>query len=443
MVSNLRPNSSLTIPENDVSTVQRDRNPQKKRPKAPWGSLKIPPRVHFDESDIYDYQYRLANAISLIQRSTKISARDKELIWNFDKMLQATNVSIGRRAKYLYHLKTIGENFGTRFEKAKRPDVETFVGSWLNTQNYKAQTRNDYIIILKRLFKFIRTGSVEREIPFPEEVRFLKSTIKANERELPEFLTPADVESMIGISDNQRDRAMLAVGFEAGLRASELLLLNVGDVSFDELGAIIMVRHGKTGSRRVRLISSAPILTQFLDVHPKKHDISAPLWPTESTNYRYERMSWQAWSERLKRIARDAGLPKRRIHNHMLRHGSATEAAKILKDSELKVRYGWSMTSKMASVYVHLSSQDLDAKLSQAYAGKVLKPMKPEFSPTKCIRCGEDNSPATRYCQKCGSPLDPAEIERAKLEPQMIQNKLETLEKVVANMLSDGKNGKK
>ncbi|MGI0092130.1 MAG: tyrosine-type recombinase/integrase, partial [Nitrososphaerales archaeon] len=404
-----------------------------------WGSLKIAPRVHFDENDIYDYQYRLANAFSLIDRSTKISSRDKDLIRGFDKVLQATNVSIGRRAKYLFHLKTIGENIGLPFESANRKDIENFIGSWLYTQGYKAQTRNDYVIILKRFYKFLRTGSVDREEPFPVEVRFLKSTIKANERELPEFLTPRDVESMIKVSSNQRDRAMLSVGFEAGLRASELLLLSIGDASFDDMGAVITVRHGKTGSRRVRLISSAPVLAQFIETHPRKHDPSAPLWPTEATNHRYKRMSWLAWSRRLKQIASDARLPKRKIHNHMLRHGSATESAKILKDSELKVRYGWSMTSKMAAVYVHLSSQDLDAKLSQAYSGRELRPTKPEFSPIKCIRCGENNTPATRFCQKCGSPLNPDEIEKSRLEPQMIQNKLDLLEKTVSQMISNGK----
>lgn len=75
---------------------------------------------------------------------------------------------------------------------------------------------------------------------------------------------------MIKVSDNLRDRDMLSVGFEAGLRASELLMLDVGEVSFNDIGAKIMVRQGKTGSIRVRLIFSAPILAQFVVTHPKE-----------------------------------------------------------------------------------------------------------------------------------------------------------------------------
>ena len=42
-------------------------------------------------------------------------------------------------------------------------------------------------------------------------------------------------------------------------------------VSFDSNGAQIMVA-GKTGMRRVRIIASAPLLTQWLENHPRKED---------------------------------------------------------------------------------------------------------------------------------------------------------------------------
>ncbi len=53
---------------------------------------------------------------------------------------------------------------------------------------------------------------------------------------------------MIKASDVLRDKTMIAVGFEAGLRASELLTIRVGDLSFDELGARVKVK-GKTGEK--------------------------------------------------------------------------------------------------------------------------------------------------------------------------------------------------
>ena len=90
----------------------------------------------------------------------------------------------------------------------------------------------------------------------------------------------------------------------------------------------------------------------------------------------------------------------------MLRHGSATRNAKFLTDSELKLMYGWSMSSKMPAVYVHLSGRDLDDKLMALYGGERVEPSRPTFSPRICPRCNETASSGMVYCPKCVSPLD-------------------------------------
>ncbi len=89
----------------------------------------------------------------------------------------------------------------------------------------------------------------------------------------------------------------------------------------------------------------------------------------------------------------------------MLRHGSATVNARYLTDSELKVRYGWAMSSRMPAVYVHLSSQDLDDKLQSIYSGKPVETKEPEFSPIVCPRCNEEDTSGFRSVQG-GYPLN-------------------------------------
>ena len=80
-------------------------------------------------------------------------------------------------------------------------------------------------------------------------------------------------------------------------------------------------------------------------------------------------MKWASLDRMLKRTATRAGFNKV-VFNKMLCHGSATLKARFLTDSELKDRYGWSMSSKMPAVYVHHSSVDLDGKLLSIYSGK-------------------------------------------------------------------------
>ena len=74
---------------------------------------------------------------------------------------------------------------------------------------------------------------MDKETPYPEEVRWIKTATKPNERKEPLFFTSAEIEAMKKAANNLRDKAMVAVGYEAGLRATELLTLNVGSVVFD------------------------------------------------------------------------------------------------------------------------------------------------------------------------------------------------------------------
>jgi site-specific recombinase XerD len=76
----------------------------------------------------------------------------------------------------------IGENLGIAFEQATRKDIERFAASWMYEQHYSAETIADYFMVIKRLYKFLRCANVDKDTPFPEEVRWLKKTIKPNMR---------------------------------------------------------------------------------------------------------------------------------------------------------------------------------------------------------------------------------------------------------------------
>ncbi len=202
--------------------------------------------------DIYNFEQKLKNAYSVLERAS-FGEEDKELIRLFAEHLRAIGVSNKRLSKYIFHLKVIGENFPTAgagggFKETKRKDVELFM-SWLRQQGYTAQTIADYIMVLKRFFKFVRFGNVDWDTPYPEEVRWLRKTIKANEMREPKILRAKEIESMMKATTKLRDKTMLSVGYEAGLRATELLGLNLYDVSFDDKGAKISVR-GKNAETR-------------------------------------------------------------------------------------------------------------------------------------------------------------------------------------------------
>ena len=155
---------------------------------------------------------------------------------------------------------------------------------WLSSQDYALDTVSDFEMMLKRFFKFLKYGNLDRDTPVPDEVRWISTAIKPNDKKQPKFLTPQEVEILVRAADSMRDKAMIYVGFEGGFRACELLRMNVGSISFYEKGALARV-IGKTGGRMMRLISSAPILSKYLEIHPLGSDPEAPLWTSRAANY--------------------------------------------------------------------------------------------------------------------------------------------------------------
>ncbi|MGH9918878.1 MAG: tyrosine-type recombinase/integrase, partial [Nitrososphaerales archaeon] len=216
---------------------------------------------------LYNYDYWMRSALNLLDQSPGISQKDKELVRAFVDHLRVRAIGTGRLAKHVFKMRIMLEIMGVDVEKATRKDVERLVLR-LEERQFRPVTLIDYLFIIKRFFKFIKYGNVDRENPYPEEVAWIKRRVKPSEGRRAEFLTPSEVKSMIVAAEKMRDKAMIAIGFEGGFRTGELLGLEIRDLTFDEMGVRAKVR-GKTGERIVRLISSAPLLGAYLETHPE------------------------------------------------------------------------------------------------------------------------------------------------------------------------------
>ncbi|MCM8803335.1 MAG: zinc ribbon domain-containing protein [Candidatus Omnitrophica bacterium] len=81
----------------------------------------------------------------------------------------------------------------------------------------------------------------------------------------------------------------------------------------------------------------------------------------------------------------------------------------------MKELFGWIQSSKMASVYVHLSGRNVDNALLQIHGlAKEKNKKETVLKLKKCPRCQDINDLTSQFCKKCGSPLDIETV--AKLE---------------------------
>jgi integrase/recombinase XerD len=396
--------------------------------------------------DLYGYGKRLKEVERLIEADEAVRDGDRKLIQSFLRHIKAKNVSVGRQAKYAHMLRRCAQLVSVPFRDARRKDIEELVTKLSDYEfvverngkprRYSPATMSDFRLTIKVFVKFVRYGDTDKETPYPDEVRWLRKDIKLSEKKQVIFYHDGEIEAMIRAADNYRDKAILAVEGELGLRTGELLGLRVGDVAIDDFGALLNVERGKTGPRRLRSIAAVQYLAEYLANHPQRDDPGAPLWVTRSTSFLGQPLKWVALSRMVRATAKKAGIVKPRAYPYMLRHGSATRNAKHLTDSELKLMYGWSMGSRMPAVYVHLSGGDLDEKYRQVYGtGKPLEPPKPSFAPTVCPRCREMAAPGMLYCPKCAAPLDETERAKMRLQEQTSRNEISELKALLEKYL--------
>jgi ribosomal protein L40E len=75
----------------------------------------------------------------------------------------------------------------------------------------------------------------------------------------------------------------------------------------------------------------------------------------------------------------------------------------------MKEYLGWVGDSRMASTYVHLSGRNIHNALLKLNGIKTEDEVNSEEHTLRiktCLRCQEQNSPASGFCSRCGCPLD-------------------------------------
>lgn len=404
--------------------------------------------------DIYDYDKQLKGVLERIKTNTKISETNKKTILEFYKRLLADNLSKPRVIYYLNRLSMIATWIKKDFDKAVKKDIEQVMRK-INQMDYTEWTKKDYRVTLKKFYKWLK-GYNEKGM-YPPEVSWINTHVSIDKQGLPNNLpNEEDVKKMLEAAEHPRDKALIASLYESGCRVGEIASLKIGDVNFDEYGAYMIV-NGKTGSRRIRLIFSSPIMASWINVHPEKNNRNAPLWVVVGTMKNFAKSSkngkkytnnwsyglkYRAIASMIKRVANRAGI-KKKVNPHIWRHARATFLANKLTEQQLKHLFGWRQSSKMAATYVHLSGRDVDDALLAVYGKKKIdnKSKESELSPVDCPRCKEINEYSNIFCKKCGWVLDKdaaVKLEAKKKEADEIINSLtkdpETL-KLIARAL--------
>lgn len=276
--------------------------------------------------------------------------------------------------------------------KATPEDMENF---YLHRKKEKAQaTAFGDNQELKTFFKWLLPG---------KDLFKFKPQRPRSELAPEEIPQATDARELLAVCENQRDRALVSVTWDSGARLDEIVSARVGDVKFDQYGAVISVT-GKTGRRNIRLVNSSVELERYLNFyHPMKDDATAPLFviSRKRGTTAHTAMAERTVQNLFRKLGDYAGTQKR-CNPHAWRHGRATDRSKKMTEPEMRQLFGWSPRSAMPAVYVHLSSRDIDDKVLAVEGVKMEEEPAPDaMAVIRCPRCGKPNSPDAMFCGVC------------------------------------------
>jgi site-specific recombinase XerD len=190
-------------------------------------------------------------------------------------------------------------------------------------------------------------------------------------RRLPKVLDPGTLARLLATPDEEtpqglRDRAMMELLYGGGLRISELVSLDVGQVSLAEGSAIV---HGKGAKERLVLFGEPAMvsLERYLAegraalIAGSKRPAASPALFVNRFGGRLTARSVQAL---VRKYAVAAGIPAE-VHPHLLRHSFATHLLDGGADLRIVQELLGHSSATTTQIYTHVSRQK-QAELTRA-----------------------------------------------------------------------------
>lgn len=133
---------------------------------------------------------------------------------------------------------------------------------------------------------------------------FLKIKMPELEQKIQRALTPQEIRKILNSTETERDKAIIMVLLDSGLRAAELLKLNVGDV---DIKGTVTVHQGKQQKDRITYVG-AKTRRQLKSYYIKERDGTPHPDEPMFTSVRGSRLSYQGLNHLIRRLRRDAEI---------------------------------------------------------------------------------------------------------------------------------------
>jgi integrase len=349
----------------------------------------------------------------------KVTRADADLILeHLDEQTSDKGMSDSTNISNVHYLEHAVENI---------PDTKTWTTQKISSyvagirKRYKANTQRKHIILLKRFCNWIVSNGKNSNIDIAKIDGIKATPADRMTKTSAMMLRDEDVSKIITAGRNTRDRCMISMLAESGMRPFELLNLTWGELQIDNKGVIINVSGKTKVPRFIRLVHSTPYIAAWRNDHPSpknNHHIFVSLRGEDVSG----RVTHMALRKVVRRAAKRAGIEKH-VNPYLFRHSNVSRMLEEgYSDSTIRMVHWGSQTTTMLGTYGHVSNQAVDNEILDK-AG-VIRVEKKERKPVnQCSGCYTILTPTQKFCPACGLP----QTEDAKQEKETYSKNIDAL----------------
>ena len=369
-----------------------------------------------------------------------LSKKDLKVLSGFDESMTIDGLKASRKAKLLDSILALTKLLeGQEWVSLDTNGINSLVSKLMSRYSQdgaETNTTSDHKKALQQWFRFLKTGyrtskDCEMELGFkhPEETRRIRINKVDDSVTFEDLVTREEKNKLMQVCDNYRDKSIIDVTDDSGVRPHELLELQIKNVKQDKYGYVLLIKKtAKTGAREVRILESTPTLAEWLNVHPLKGNPEAPLFVNTGNRNYGKAYEYASANYMLKKLCKKARI--RPLHLYLFRHTETTRRMDSLNEYDNKLRHGHSKDSTAHQKYIHPTAKKADERFLIAN-GKEPE-IKEDTLPIVCKSCSRTNSRDRGICY-CGRALT---VEAAVMMEKKEANKVESLQKQLNELTS-------
>jgi len=247
-----------------------------------------------------------------------------------------------------------------------------------------------------------------------------------------DMLNQEDIIKLTKATNQARDKAIINLLWDSGIRLSEMLSLQWKHIVFkqEKLGdrtefyAELQVPESKTKTRRFLITSSVPYLLRWKEEQNGNEE-----------SYIVTNIGFKANGKRTTKTGialmlyklKERAKSGKRLNPHFFRHSCVSRDGGIglLSEADMKIKFGWSKNSKTVGIYMHRDEDSL-IQHQRLLAGLTTLEERKKLDLYKfCPHCNHQNTFDAKFCDNCKRIID---LETLNKLHEQNEDKVESLE---------------